>query len=136
MICLSRTNWQGAIMTREQKEQVENNFKQWIGKAIIHNGRHPLDNPIERYFSEVGCDVELSEVSESLSAIVEEANRALCVGMRGGARPGAGRKPKDENEKVVVVSFCCTPEQRDALHNSAVESGKSQSEYIVGKLFG
>lgn len=53
---------------------------------------------------------------------------------RGGKRPNAGRKPKD-GEKVVTVSFCCLPDQKEQLKKDVRQSGKSQSEYICSKLF-
>ncbi len=54
---------------------------------------------------------------------------------RGGAREGAGRKPKSENGKVVTVSFCLTPEQREELRRAIKASGKNQTEYIISRLF-
>ena len=55
---------------------------------------------------------------------------------RGGKRPNAGRKQKDVSGKAVTVSFCCSPEQKERLKMDVVASGKSQSEYILGKIFG
>jgi predicted metal-binding transcription factor (methanogenesis marker protein 9) len=53
---------------------------------------------------------------------------------RGGARKNAGRKPKPEQDKVVTVSFCCTPEQKKKLYKAVQDSGLSRSEYLVKKL--
>ena len=53
---------------------------------------------------------------------------------RGGARKNAGRKPKPEQGKAVTVSFCCTPEQKEALDKAVQDSGLSRSEYLVKKL--
>ena len=53
----------------------------------------------------------------------------------GGKRPNAGRKPKEAGKKVVTVSFCCTPEQKEQLQKDVTESGLKQSEYILHKLF-
>ena len=52
---------------------------------------------------------------------------------RGGARPNAGRKRKDD--KAVTVSFCCTPEQKAKLQKDVAESGMKQSAYILSRLF-
>lgn len=54
---------------------------------------------------------------------------------RGGKRPNAGRKPKDDSGKAVTVSFCCSPEQQKKLQKAVKDSGLKQSEYICSKLF-
>lgn len=54
---------------------------------------------------------------------------------RGGARPGAGRKRKDDDKKAVIVSFSCSPEERARLASDMERSGLSQSEYIRSKIF-
>lgn len=53
---------------------------------------------------------------------------------RGGARKNAGRKQKEDGAKAVTVSFCCTPEQKEALDKAVQDSGLSRSEYLVKKL--
>jgi predicted metal-binding transcription factor (methanogenesis marker protein 9) len=53
---------------------------------------------------------------------------------RGGARENAGRKQKEDGAKAVTVSFCCTPEQKEALDKAVQDSGLSRSEYLVKKL--
>lgn len=53
---------------------------------------------------------------------------------RGGARKNAGRKQKEDGEKAVTVSFCCTPEQKEKLDKAVQDSGLSRSEYLVKKL--
>ena len=53
----------------------------------------------------------------------------------GGAREGAGRKTKDNSGKAVTVSFSCSPEQKEQLQKDVIQSGKTQSEYILSKLF-
>ena len=52
---------------------------------------------------------------------------------RGGKREGAGR-PAKEN-RTVTIAFCCYPEERDRLKEAVKESGKTQSAYILDKLF-
>lgn len=52
---------------------------------------------------------------------------------RGGKREGAGR-PSKEN-RTVTITFCCYPEDRDRLKEAVKESGKTQSAYILDKLF-
>ena len=54
---------------------------------------------------------------------------------RGGARAGAGRKPKNKSGKAVTVSFCCSPEQKEHLKEDVKKSGLNQSEYICKKLW-
>lgn len=53
----------------------------------------------------------------------------------GGAREGAGRKPKNKSGKAVTVSFCCSPEQKEHLKEDVKKSGLNQSEYICKKLW-
>lgn len=53
---------------------------------------------------------------------------------RGGARKGAGRKTKDASGKAVTVSFSCSPEQKEQIKNDVIQSGMTQSEYILSKL--
>ena len=53
----------------------------------------------------------------------------------GGARAGAGRKPKDKSGKAVTVSFCCSPKQKERLQKDVKASGLKQSEYICKKLW-
>lgn len=48
--------------------------------------------------------------------------------MRGGSRPGAGRKRKDN--KAVTVSFTCSPDERSRLEADVLRSGLTRSEYI------
>lgn len=52
---------------------------------------------------------------------------------RGGKREGAGR-PAKEN-RTVTIAFCCYPEERDRLKEAVKASGKTQSAYILDKLF-
>ena len=54
---------------------------------------------------------------------------------RGGYRPGSGRKQKDASGKVVTVSFCCSPEQREKIRMAVKKSGKNQSEFILSRIF-
>lgn len=54
---------------------------------------------------------------------------------RGGARLNAGRKPKTTGSKVVTVSFCCTPEQKEKIAAAAAAAGLNKSDYILSKLF-
>lgn len=59
----------------------------------------------------------------------------MVVNNHGGARKGAGRKCKNESGKAVTVAFSLSPAQREALRKAVAKSGKSQSEYILSKLF-
>jgi len=52
---------------------------------------------------------------------------------KGGKREGAGR-PLNPN-RTVTIAFCCRPEERDRLKKAVEESGKTQSAYILEKLF-
>ena len=54
---------------------------------------------------------------------------------RGGVRPGAGRKRKDDDKKAVTVSFSCSPEERARLASDVERSGLSQGEYIRSRIF-
>ena len=54
---------------------------------------------------------------------------------RGGVRPGAGRKRKDDDKKAVTVSFSCSPEERARLASDVERSGLSQGKYIRSKIF-
>lgn len=59
----------------------------------------------------------------------------MTTNKHGGAREGAGRKRKNESGKAVTVAFSLSPEQREALRKAVAESGMSQSDYILSKLF-
>lgn len=54
----------------------------------------------------------------------------------GGFRPGSGRKPKNPNELHIykTVSIAGSPEEIEKLKESAFESGKSLSRYVLDKL--
>lgn len=54
--------------------------------------------------------------------------------IRGGARKGAGRKTKDVSGKAVTISFSCSPEQKEQIKKDVIQSGMTQSEYILSKL--
>lgn len=54
---------------------------------------------------------------------------------RGGFRPGAGRKRKDDGKKAVTVSFSCSPEERARLAADVERSGLPQGEYIRSRIF-
>lgn len=53
---------------------------------------------------------------------------------RGGARKNAGRKQKEDGAKVVTVSFCLLPEQKEKLDKAVQDFGLSRSEFLVKKL--
>lgn len=53
----------------------------------------------------------------------------------GGFRENSGRKPKIEGTKSTTLSFSCTLEQKDLIRKLVEESGLSQSEWILKKLF-
>ena len=50
-------------------------------------------------------------------------------GIRGGARPGAGRKPLNEATRVTVAARV-TPETRDRLYELVRESGQTIGDVI------
>ena len=52
---------------------------------------------------------------------------------RGGARPGAGRKPKPDRVKTVAI--CLTPAEIEQLNTDIQASGLTRAEYIRQKLF-
>lgn len=57
------------------------------------------------------------------------------MGTRGGYREGSGRPRKKESDKAKTLSFSCTLEQKDLIRKLVEESGLSQSEWILKKLF-
>jgi len=52
------------------------------------------------------------------------------VSGRGGARRGAGRKPKPEGEKMVSISFALLPELRDQIDERRRLEGVGRSELL------
>lgn len=54
---------------------------------------------------------------------------------RGGARPNAGRKRQGEEAKRTVISFVCTPSEKQKLKALAESAGLSQSQFICKKIF-
>jgi hypothetical protein len=54
---------------------------------------------------------------------------------RGGARPGAGRPPKDEDERTVQVAVSLLPDQLEWIDAQAAARGISRAEvmrWLVG----
>jgi len=54
---------------------------------------------------------------------------------RGGYRPNAGRKRQGEEAKRTVISFVCTPSEKQKLKVLAESAGLSQSQFICKKIF-
>jgi hypothetical protein len=49
---------------------------------------------------------------------------------RGGARPGAGRPPKDEDERTVQVAVSLLPDQLEWIDAQAEAKGISRAEVV------
>ena len=52
----------------------------------------------------------------------------------GGPRPGAGRPPKDEEERTVQVAVSLLPDQLDWVDTQAEAHGTSRAEVIRGLI--
>ena len=140
-------------MTKELKKQlheISQAFYDWLSKMTVENWREPIEEPIDtfcNYDDEAGAELAriyaeyeddpktLNEIDLYLNQVVEAVNNGVALETRGGAREGAGRKPKPETDKAVTVSFCCTPEQKESLQEAVKASGLTQSAYITNRLF-
>ena len=140
-------------MTSELKKQlksISNKFYNWLEQATIDNWREPIIDPIDtfcNYDDEAGLELSnlyseyendkdtIAEIDKYLKAVIEAVNNGTAIEQRGGVREGAGRKTKNNSGKAVTVSFSCSPKQKEQLQKDVIQSGTTQSEYILSKLF-
>ena len=56
------------------------------------------------------------------------------VSMRGGAREGAGRKPRQKEAARTTLSFVCTPAEKKLIDELTENSGLSRSQFIMSAI--
>lgn len=54
---------------------------------------------------------------------------------RGGAREGAGRKPRQKEAARTTLSFVCTPEEKKMIDTLTKNSGLSRSQFILTCIY-
>ena len=53
---------------------------------------------------------------------------------RGGAREGAGRKPRQKEAARTTLSFVCTPAEKKLIDKLTKNSGLSRSQFILAAI--
>ncbi len=134
---------------RKQLKTLSNKFYDWLKQSTIENWREQIPDPIDTFcnyddeagvelsklYSEYENDKETTaEIDKYLNIVVEAVNNGTVIEQRGGVREGAGRKLKSKTGKAVTISFSCSPEQKEQIKKDIVQSGMTQSEYIINKL--
>lgn len=54
---------------------------------------------------------------------------------RGGAREGAGRKPRQKEAARTTLSFVCTPAEKKLIDELTENSGLSRSQFIMACIY-